>query len=346
MDSKRVKQIVNQIRKSLDNWDYQKAIEHSSDETQTRNFLIHPFFENILQYNAMDDFSHEIIADVGGKRGRRVDIAITLGGKKPLIMVECKSVNTKLNDNHFRQLNEYCHSTASAKMGILTDGIIYKFYAENTKEKNNLYTEPFFTFNLEDYSTSDLEMLALFNRPTIELKEILEEAEEIYFLNQFDDGLYKVLANPSENFLKEIYINMGGKRASEKILDQIRELVNSTSLKTALDRVIQEEVSSSNSGIITTDEEKKVFSVIKTIIAMTSKISNKELARIGYRDQKGAFAIIVDDNRRKQICSLVLKEKSKSITINNKRYDLPDTSVASLTELKKELIDSAISNLS
>lgn len=346
MDSKRVKQIVNQIRKSLDNWDYQKAIDNSHDETQTRNFLIHPFFENILQYNAMDDFSHEIIADVGGKRGRRVDIAITLGGKKPLIMVECKSVNTKFNDNHFRQLNEYCHSTASAKMGILTDGIIYKFYSENTKEKNNLYTEPFFTFNLEDYSTSDLEMLALFNRPTIELKEILEEAEEIYFLNQFDEGLYKVLANPPENFLKEIYINMGGKRASEKVLDQIRELVNSTSLKTALDRVIQEEVSSSNSGIITTDEEKKVFSVIKTIIAMTSKISNKELARIGYRDQKGAFAIIVDDNRRKQICSLVLKEKSKSITINNKRYDLPDTSVASLTELKKELIDSAISNLS
>ena len=55
---------------------------------------------------------------------------------------------------------------------------------------------------------------------------------------------------------------MGGKRSTERILSQIRDLVNSTSLKTALEKVVQHEVSSSNSGIITTEEEIKTFNVI------------------------------------------------------------------------------------
>jgi len=49
MDSKRLKQIVNQLRKSLENWDISKAIINSQDETGTRDFLINPFFD-ILNY--------------------------------------------------------------------------------------------------------------------------------------------------------------------------------------------------------------------------------------------------------------------------------------------------------
>ena len=44
MDSKRLKQIVNQLRRSLENWDIEKAIKHSEDETQNRDNLINPFF--------------------------------------------------------------------------------------------------------------------------------------------------------------------------------------------------------------------------------------------------------------------------------------------------------------
>ena len=44
MDSKKLKQIINQLKKSFDNWDFNKAINHSKDETQTRDNLIHPFF--------------------------------------------------------------------------------------------------------------------------------------------------------------------------------------------------------------------------------------------------------------------------------------------------------------
>jgi hypothetical protein len=343
MDNKKLKQITNQLKKSFDNWDFNKAINHSKDETQTRDNLIHPFF-NILNYSKLDDYTHEYVSDMGDKKGRKVDIAITLGKNDPLILVECKSVTAKLNDNHFRQLNEYCLYSPSAKIGVLTNGIIYNFYTVNSREKKGLNTKPFFTFNLTSYDSSQLETLALFNRQTIEINEIIQEAEDVYFLENFDNALFKTLVE-SDELVKLIFKNMGGLRATEKALSQIKGLVNSISIKTALDRIVQKEISESNSGVITTAEEIKAYNVIKTILAMSSKIKASDLERVSYRDLKNSFLIIVDDKQTKNICSLVFKEKLKAIDINGNRFELEDVSVSSITKLKKELIESAINNL-
>jgi hypothetical protein len=343
MDSKKLKQITNQLKKSFDNWDFNKAINHSNDETQTRDNLIHPFF-NILNYSKLDDYTHEYISDMGDKKGRKVDIAITLGKKEPLMLVECKSATAKLNDNHFRQLNEYCLYSPSAKVGVLTNGIIYNFYTVNQKEKKGLNSKPFFTFDLTNYDNSQLEMLALFNRQSIEINEIIQEAEDVYFLDNFDNALFKTLVE-TDDLVKLIFKNMGGLRSTEKALSQIKGLVNSISIKTALDRIIQKEISESNSGIITTAEEIKAYNVIKTILAMSSKIKAADLERINYRDLKNSFLIIVDDKQTKNICSLVFKEKLKAIDINGNRFELEDVTVSSITKLKKELTESALSNL-
>jgi hypothetical protein len=343
MDSKKLKQIINQLKKSFDNWDFNKAINHSKDETQTRDNLIHPFF-NILNYSKLDDYTHEYISDMGDKKGRKVDIAITLGKKEPLILVECKSATAKLNDNHFRQLNEYCLYSPSAKVGILTNGIIYNFYTVNSREKKGLNTKPFFTFDLTNYDNSQLEMLALFNRQSIEISEILQEAEDVYFLDNFDNALFKTFVETDE-LVKLIFKNMGGLRSTEKALSQIKGLVNSISIKTALDKIVQKEISESNSGIITTVEEIKAYNVIKTILAMSSKIKAADLERISYRDLKNSFLIIVDDKQTKNICSLVFKDKLKAIDISGNRFELDDVSVTSITKLKKELTESALSNL-
>jgi hypothetical protein len=345
MDSKKLKQITNQLKKSFDSWDFNKAINHSNDETQTRDNLIHPFF-NLLNYSKLDDYTHEYISDMGDKKGRKVDIAITLGKKEPLILVECKSATAKLNDNHFRQLNEYCLYSPSAKVGVLTNGIIYNFYTVNSKEKKGLNTKPFFTFDLINYDTAQLETLALFFRQTIEIKDILEAAEEVYFLENFDNALYKTLTDTeSDDLAKMIFKNMGGLKSSPKALKQIKELINSISIKTALDKIIQKEISSSNSGIMTTTEEIKAYNVIKTILAMSSKIKAADLERISYRDLKNSFLIIVDDKQTKNICSLVFKEKLKAIDINGDRFELDDVTVSSITKLKKKLTDSALANL-
>ena len=286
MENQKVRQLVKDLNKKLDNWDWQKAIDISDNETATRNVLIHPFLK-LLNYDEVDDFFHEVTADLKNKKGKKIDVAITLGGKNPLILVECKKATAKLNDNHFIQLRNYCTDTNSAKLGILTNGIIYKFYSRDSD--NVLQSVPFFEFDLSDYSNQDLEMLAMFMRNVIDINSILEEAEEIYFLEKFDDALYEALVNPSKEFIKVVYKNMGGKKMTDKVSSKIKALINGTSLNGAANKIIKHEAATSNSGIITTDEEIKAYNVIKTIMAMSSKFKNADLDRISYRDLKGKF---------------------------------------------------------
>jgi len=340
MDSKKLKQVVNQLKKQLISFEVEKLIKHSNDETQTRDNLIHPFL-NILNYEKIEDYTHEFVADLKDKKGKKVDIAITLGKEKtPIILIECKRANQSLNDNHYRQLREYCTDTPSAKVGILTNGIEYKFYI---KQNNSvLYDTPFFVFNLLEYDSSDLDLLAMFYKQTLEVNDIIEEAEEIHFIEKFDEGFYNTFANPSDDLVKIIFKNMGGKRTSERINLQIKDLVNSISIRNTLDKILKKEASESNTGIYTTEEEIKAYNVIKTIMAMSGNFKNTYLDRIGYRDLKGSFLVLVDDNQKKRICSLILKENSKSIEIEGKKHSLEDTSIASFTKLKKQLVESAL----
>ena len=94
-----------------------KGINNSQNETTTRDFLIHPFLD-LLNYDRIDDYTHEVTADLGGKQGKKVDVAITLGGKNPVILIECKKSTLNLNDNHYRQLREYCMDITTAKIGF------------------------------------------------------------------------------------------------------------------------------------------------------------------------------------------------------------------------------------
>jgi len=339
MDSKILKQLVNSLSKKLESWNWQKAIDSSQNETTTRSFLIHEFLK-LLNYDEIDDFTHEVTADLGKKQGKKVDVAITLGGKNPIILIECKKATVNLNDNHYRQLREYCNDISTVKIGILTNGIVYKFYSRDSN--NALHIFPFYVFDLTKYSTQDLEMLALFLRNVIDINNIIEEADEIYFLEKFDDALFETLANPSDELIKIVYKNTGGKRLNEKVSSKIKSLINGTSLSLVANKIIKDEAAKSNSGIITTEEEIKAYNVIKTIMAMSSKFKNADLDRISYRDLKGSFLVLFDDNQKKRICSLIFKENSKHIEIGNDKFPLDDTNIASITNLKKQLVESAL----
>ena len=295
-------QLTRSLNKSIENSNFIESIKLCTDETNTRIRLIHPFLE-LLGYKQLIDYTHEYVSDIKGKRGTKVDIAITFGKKAPAILIECKKAGQKLNDNHFKQLNEYMVYTPSAKVGVLTNGLIWDFYIKGDSGLNH---SPFYSFNLEDFSKTDLETLSLFMKSEFNMNEIIDEADSIHFLEKFDDALFSVLNNPTPPLIKSINEAMGGKRASDKIAQKITELINSISIKGVYERMVINEAKLNSSGIITTDEEYKAFNVIKTILAMSSKFNNKDLDRIGFRDQKGSFKILIDDNQKKCICDIVV----------------------------------------
>ena len=190
-----------------------------------------------------------------------------------------------------------------------------------------------------------MEELAAFYRPSIDLNSIIEDAEETYFLESFDEALFQTLYKPKKELIKLIYDNMGGKRLSDKISDSIFNLINSISYEQAIDKIKRAESKDSKSGIITTAKELKSLDIIKTIVAMTSKINNKEIDRIGYKDYKGQFKIIVDNMPSKEICHIVIKDSKKYISINDKEYHIESVSAKEITKHRRHLVDSAIKYL-
>lgn len=85
-------------------------------EEATKTALILPFFQT-LGYDVFNplEFTPEFTADVGIKKGEKVDYEI-IDNNEPTILIECKSVNEKLT-NHDSQLFRY-YGTSTSKFGI------------------------------------------------------------------------------------------------------------------------------------------------------------------------------------------------------------------------------------
>lgn len=333
-----IQQIAKELKKSFSTFDLAKAVENSDNEAKTRMYLVEPFFE-ILRFNRGFDNGNlvpEYDADFANLKGKKVDYAILTKGK-PEILVEVKKASTKLTTKNTSQLNEYFNNTTESKIGILTNGIIYEFYCRNTSGGNSLHPTPFYTFNWENVEGSQIEKLSEFYATSIDIKAIIDIAQESFFLEKFEEAMYKELSKPSKEFVKAIFMHMDGNKLTESIEKQIRQLINSVSIKSALDRLVIEESNTLNSGIITTEDELRVFNIIKTILAQHKQIDTNS---IGYKDFKGKFSIILQDNVKKKICDLYITQTSCKIDIDGEKLDIPD--IDSIIKLKKKLTDKAI----
>lgn len=333
-------QISRDIKKRLNAFDYQSALKHSTDEAKTRQYLIEPFFQ-MLGYElgfGNGQMKTEFDADYGSMKGKKVDYAILFGGK-PSIIIEAKKADysNSLQKSPLRQLNDYFNYLNDAKIGILTNGVEYHFYSRY--EEKGLNEEPFFSFYLSDIDGSDVDELAKFHLSAIDIKSILADADEKYFIDKFQDALTNELLDPSWDLLKSIHQRMGGNRLSPQVADKIKGLINSVSLRAVLDSYTSKDVSNANSGIETTSDELQVYQIVRTILVQSRKV---ETERVSYRDQKTVFSILVDDSLRKKVCDLDIKDRfNRSLILDGVRYDIPE--IEDILKLKKQIIDKAAS---
>ena len=117
---------------------------HIQTEEATKNALVLPFI-TALGYNVFDptEVVPEFTADIGTKKGEKVDYAVLKDGK-PILLFECKWCGTDLEREHASQLYRY-FSVTDGRFGVLTNGIIYRFYSDLEKE-NKMDEKPFFEF--------------------------------------------------------------------------------------------------------------------------------------------------------------------------------------------------------
>ncbi len=114
-------------------------------EEATKTSIIMPFFQ-MLGYDVFNplEFVPEFTADVGIKKGEKIDYAIVIDGK-PMILIECKPCFDDLS-KHGSQLFRYFGTTV-AKFAILTNGIVYKFFTD-LEDPNKMDTTPFLEFDV------------------------------------------------------------------------------------------------------------------------------------------------------------------------------------------------------
>ncbi len=333
------KQIVTAIKKSLSKLDFSKINEKCTNEAQTRLYLIEPIIQ-VLGYSSFDDMLTEINAGWGAKNDR-ADIGLLVKDKKnPEIIVECKALGKKLTDKEASQLNGYFINTKNSKIGILTNGMDWRFYSVNNSTKSqNLFEIPFLVLDFSEINDELIEQLSKFHRNFLatNLNELLEETQEFYFMQGFDTAFASELFEPSDEFIKAIFNRMDGKKLTDNIKSKLKSLVNSNSIQSALLKVIDEESKSGNM-VITTAEELKIYHTVKTILVHNKKI---DADRITYRDQKNSFNVLVDDNNKKIVCKIISAKNKYTIEINGDKFDY--IGIDSIVKIKKQLLESALS---
>ena len=337
-------------------------------EEATKQSLIVPFFA-ALGYDIFDptEFIPEYIADVGTKKGEKVDYAIMIDGK-PQIIVEAKMIGMPL-DKFGNQITRYFAFTAS-KFAILTDGVEYRFYTD-IDETNKMDKTPFFTFKITDLRESDITEIAKFHKSVFDASEVFNAAEDLKYTTAIENFVKTQFNSPGPDFIKYLISKVYKGKKVQSAIEKFQPIVEK-SLKQFIDERVNERLTKALNGngneviaatppevevvenieddtpkVETTLEELEAYGIIK---AMIKDVLPAE--KIGYNDTIYYFSINYDGKRTKWICRLVLKDNLKYIVIPSddadarkhnigygKRYELD--SVNSLYNLSELIVESA-----
>ena len=329
-------------------------------EEATKTSLIMPFFA-LLGYDVFNpqEFVPEYTADVGIKKGEKVDYAIIMNDA-PVILVECKAASEKL-EKHDSQLFRY-FGTTSAKFAILTNGVIYRFYTD-LEDANRMDETPFLEVNMLDIKDNQVPELKKFCKSVFDIETIFDTASRLKYANEFRGILTAQLESPTDDFvrlfLQDVYSGPKTQSVIEKfrpivkksLNDFISEMLNEK-LKTALgsselsipadqdkntdNDAVEEPAPEKKSAIVTTEEELEAYFIIKNMlsdIVPHSEITNK--------DTESYINILYKGNTRKWICRLKLTDNQKTLIIpdENKKetkYSMQD--IYELNNYKEQLV--------
>lgn len=298
-------------------------------EEATKNALVMPFIQ-ALGYDIFDptEVIPEFTADVGSKKGEKVDYAIVADGKLSML-IECKSCGSNLSDCHASQLRRYFHVT-TARIGILTNGLIHRFYSD-IDEPNKMDEKPFMEVNLLDIDEQLIPELKKLSKSSFELDQMLLAANGLKYIKEIKNLLESEFAAPTPDFVRFVLTNVYSGMKTQPVIEQftpiVKQAVNllingriTDRLKSALTREAETTVSSETtdeelrkpdpSGITTTEDEMEGFKIIRAILHEVVDVN-----RVAHRDTKSYFGVLLDDNNRKPICRLHFNTAQKYIGI-------------------------------
>lgn len=299
-------------------------------EEATKNALIMPLI-SALGYNVFDpsEVIPEFVADVGIKKGEKVDYAIMKDGK-PIMLIEAKWSGETLDVNKEGQLLRYFNATP-AKIGILTNGHEYRFYTDLDQD-NIMDLMPFLQFSICDINEQIVRELKRFTKNAFKIEEIASTASELKYTGAMKNYLSEQLADPSEDFVRHMASKVFTGRLTESAREKFKLITKKAFTQFISDRVsdrlasaLSEEKAANKeepetqptdveepvSKIVTTQDEIDGYNIVKAILR-----SEIDVKRLTIKDTIEYCNVILDGSRKKPVCRFYFNNpENKSLAI-------------------------------
>jgi hypothetical protein len=336
-----------------------KLTDHLQTEEATKNALVMPFI-SALGYDVFNpkEVVPEFTADVGTKKGEKVDYAIMRDGET-IILVECKKANGDLSQENMNQLYRY-FTVTKARIAILTNGIQYRFYSD-LEETNKMDDKPFLELDLANPKPNALAEVKKMAKDDFDLDRMLSTASELKYTSEIKKVLLIQSETPDEEFIRFFFqrVMPGGRFTatmkeqfsplvskafhqflSDKISDRLRSALESEKDSTDKNAEVVAEDSQEafrSDGIVTTEEELEGYNIVRAIAAKVVPP-----ARLAHRDTKSYMGILLDDNNRKPICRLWFNSKQKYLGVvdgNKEETRIPIDSVIDIYQHADKILE-------
>lgn len=329
-------------------------------EEATKNAFVMPFLSMVLGYDVFNpnEVVPEFTADVGTKRGEKVDYAITRDGEVQ-ILVECKAIGAPLSLNHASQLFRY-FAVTNARIAVLTNGDEYRFYTD-LDAPNKMDEKPFLVIMVSDFDEALSTELKKLTREDFDLESILNSAEELKYVGELKRALAAQFLAPDPDWVRMLTTKVYSGSITQKVREQFTGLVAKASSQFLNDRVNDrlraalrgaselgeadedtQELAMSSSraetaaeddakprdGIETTLEEVEGFQILRAIAC-----SEVPPTRIAHRDNKSYFGVLLDDNNRKPIARLWFNTGQKYLGLFDREKNETRHPIDSLEEI-------------
>lgn len=322
---------LNDMVEKLAQYDGQLATEEA-----TKTAIVMPFISRVLGYDVFNpaEVVPEYIADLGLKKGEKVDFAIVRDGEVQML-IEAKKIGEPLNLAHAGQLVRYFH-TSNARIGVLTNGQVWHFFTDLDRP-NRMDEKPFLRLDLKDVDPYTLPELRKLTKDAFDLDSVLMAAEELKYVSALKRAIADQFTDPTDDFVKllasrvyegtytqkvrELFNRLAEKALAQFINDRVNDRLKSAlgGAAPSVGAAPQVEAATQEVGapieadpteIETTIEELEGFQIVRAIVA-----SDVPFTRVIARDAKSYFAILLDDNNRKPICRLHFNRKQRYLGV-------------------------------
>lgn len=294
----------------------QRAEEYGEQlvtEEATKNALVMPMLM-AMGYEPFNpaEVVPEFTADIGTKKGEKVDYAIMRNGK-PAILLECKKFGDSLNADRASQLMRYFNVT-DAMVGCLTNGVVYKFFTD-TDADNVMDEAPFLVVDLYNLNNNAIQGLGQLTKAGFSEDVFKSSAARMRYIAETKSYLAQMLKDPSEDFVKVVARSFyGGLMRQQKVefftpivkagmREFVNEQINNT-LRRAVSVAAEAEAETDteieadeestgqdeSKDIITTAEEIEAYDILKDIVGEQGE-------QLVIRDRASYCSILLDNHQ-------------------------------------------------